>query len=127
GQTGPDPGRFAQVWLRDGSTPNGGSWVSSRAMSEFLRRTPESGSRALGWDTPERTGSGPSVFGTLAGARAFGHTGWTGTMLWVDPDRDLFLVFLTNRSLDPRARHSLTALRNLRSELSDLVIQGASR
>jgi hypothetical protein len=44
-------------------------------------------------------------------------------MLWIDPTRDLFLVFLTNRSLQPRARHSISALRTLRSALSDMVIR----
>ena len=48
-------------------------------------------------------------------------------MLWVDPTRDLFLVFLTNRSLEPRARHSIAALRTLRAELSDIVIRGTQR
>jgi CubicO group peptidase (beta-lactamase class C family) len=48
-------------------------------------------------------------------------------MLWVDPTRNLFLVFLTNRSLEPRARHSIAALRALRGELSDMVIRAYQR
>jgi CubicO group peptidase (beta-lactamase class C family) len=124
--TGDDVARFAQAWLREGSTPEG-PWVSATAVREFLRRSTESGSRALGWDTPEKRGPVPSIYGHLAGARTFGHTGWTGTMLWVDPTRDLFLVFLTNRSLEPRVRHSITALRTLRAALSDLVIRTARR
>jgi hypothetical protein len=47
-------------------------------------------------------------------------------MLWIDPERDVFLVFLTNRSLDPRARRSMTALRQIRTELSDLAISAGS-
>lgn len=124
--TGDDVARFAQAWLREGRGPDG-PWVSATSMREFLRRSAQSGTRMLGWDTPEQRGNVPSIYGQLAGPHTFGHTGWTGTMLWVDPTRDLFLVFLTNRSLDPRARRSITVLRSLRTALSDLVIRTSRR
>jgi CubicO group peptidase (beta-lactamase class C family) len=124
--TGDDVARFAQVWLREGRAP-GGPWVSATSVREFLRRSAQSRTRVLGWDTPELHGSVPSMYGQLAGPQTFGHSGWTGTMLWVDPARDLFLVFLTNRSLEPRVRHSITALRSLRTALSDMVIRTAQR
>jgi CubicO group peptidase (beta-lactamase class C family) len=124
--TGADLARFAQVWLRGGATSTG-SWVKSATLKEFLHRSPQSGTRALGWDTPDFAGAHPSVYGALADGATYGHTGWTGTMLWIDPDHDLFLVFLTNRSLDPRTRRSITALRSLRTGLSDLVIRAAQR
>ena len=124
--TGADLARFAQVWLRGGSSLTG-SWVKSATLKEFLRRSPQSGTRALGWDTPDHAMAHPSVYGALADGETYGHTGWTGTMLWIDPDHDLFLVFLTNRSLEPRTRRSITALRSLRAGLSDLVIRAARR
>jgi len=124
--TGNDVARFAQAWLRKGGTPEG-SWVSATSMQEFLRRTTQSGTRMLGWDTPEQGVRRASIYGELAGPETFGHTGWTGTMLWVDPGRDLFLVFLTNRSLAPKAPRSITALHSLRTSLSDLVIRLAQR
>jgi CubicO group peptidase (beta-lactamase class C family) len=124
--TGADVARFAQAWLQRGKVGDS-TWVSSRVMQEFLRRSGRSGTRLLGWDTPEVGGSQPSVFGALAGATTYGHTGWTGTMLWVDPERNLFLVFLTNRSLAPRIRNSLSVLRGIRSSLSDLVLRGTGR
>lgn len=124
--TGADVARFAQSWLRWGKVGDR-AWVSGRVMREFLRRSNRSGTRALGWDTPEIGGRQPSIFGALAGARTYGHTGWTGTMLWVDPERNLFLVFLTNRSLAPRARNSIAVLRGIRSSLSDLVIRLTQR
>lgn len=122
--TGLDLARYAQAWLRRGAG-RGGPWISEQTVATFLTRTPASGSRFLGWDSPERDQPEPSVFGTLPSPSSFGHTGWTGTMLWVDPERDLFFVMLTNRSLDPRNRRSLTAIRELRSELSDLVTRAA--
>jgi CubicO group peptidase (beta-lactamase class C family) len=124
--TGADLARYAQAWLRGGAT-SVGRWASPETLQEFLRLSPASGSRALGWDTPEQGGPNPSVFGKLAGAGTYGHTGWTGTMMWIDPDRDLFLVFLTNRSLDPRARRSIKALRALRGRLSEQVDMAAVR
>jgi CubicO group peptidase (beta-lactamase class C family) len=96
-------------------------------VQRFLSRSPSSGSRALGWDTPEHDAGHHSVYGDLACASTYGHTGWTGTMFWIDPDHDLFLVFLTNRSLRPRLAHSISALADIRTRLSDLVIQIARR
>ncbi len=124
--TGTDVARFAQQWLRQGAAQTG-QWVASATMQEFLRRTTESGSRALGWDTPGKYGDTPSIYGSLASPTTYGHTGWTGTMLWIDPVRDLFVVFLTNRSLEPKVRRSLTALRDIRSSLSDLVLNAGGR
>ena len=54
---------------------------------------PEGSSRALGWDTP----SGRSSAGTIMSADAFGHTGFTGTSIWIDPPREVVVVLLTNR------------------------------
>jgi CubicO group peptidase (beta-lactamase class C family) len=120
--TGDDIARFAQAWLSEGATADG-PWVKPTLLREFLQRSTQSGTRMLGWDTPEQRGRTPSIYGHLAGPRTFGHSGWTGTMLWIDPTRDLFLVFLTNRSLEPRARRSITALHTLRTSLSDLVLR----
>ena len=59
------------------------------------------------------------MFGRLLSPLAYGHTGWTGTELWIDPARDLFVVFLTNRSFDPRTRNSIVALRDIRHRVSE--------
>ena len=127
--TGSDVARFAQHWLRLGVAESGG-WVTPATMQEFLRRSTNPGhpgGRALGWDTPTVEGDRPSIYGTKPGRLTYGHTGWTGTMVWIDPGRDLFMVFLTNRSLDPRVRRSLNAMRDIRSELSNLVLASAGR
>jgi CubicO group peptidase (beta-lactamase class C family) len=116
--------RFAQTWLRNGAPPaTDKPWVSAASLQRFLARTPGE-RRALGWETPESPdpARGPPVYGSSICSCAFGHTGWTGTMLWVDPTADLFVVFLTNRSLEPRVRNSITALRELRNRLSDEVL-----
>lgn len=118
--TGLDLAKYAQVWLRRGALP-ARSWISGRTHAAFLTPSDAGGSRLLGWDSPDRGPGEVSVFGSLPSAASYGHTGWTGTMMWMDPDRDLFLIFLANRSLAPRHRNSLLAMRDVRARVSDLA------
>lgn len=67
--------------------------IDAETVALFTRRAGPESSRALGWDTP----SGRSSAGDFFSASSFGHTGFTGTSLWLDPERDLFVVLLTNR------------------------------
>lgn len=118
--TAMDLARFAQAWLRQGQLADGRRWVRAETLARFLERSVGAGTRVLGWDTPaEAVLDRTSSFGSLAGADTYGHTGWTGTSLWVDPGNDLFLVLLTNRSFDPRVRQSLVAIRDVRQNVSD--------
>ena len=66
---------------------------SPEIVAQFTARAAPASSRALGWDTP----SGRSSAGDYFGEGAFGHTGFTGTSMWMDPELDLFVVLLTNR------------------------------
>ena len=72
-------------------------------------------SRALGWDTMLPTSS----CGTRMSPRAFGHTGFTGTSLWIDPDRGVYVVFLTNRVHTTRDND---AIRQVRPGLHDAIM-----
>jgi CubicO group peptidase (beta-lactamase class C family) len=65
----------------------------------FTRRADPGSSRALGWDTP----AGLSSSGRFTTPSAFGHTGFTGTSIWIDPELDIFVVLLTNRVNPTRA------------------------
>ena len=67
--------------------------LESATVARFSQRVSESSSRALGWDTP----SGRSSAGDFFSGRSFGHTGFTGTSIWIDPELDLWVVLLTNR------------------------------
>jgi CubicO group peptidase (beta-lactamase class C family) len=120
--TGTDLARYAQAWLKNGVGPTG-QWVSAGTMRRFLSKGTNSGPRLLGWDTPEPNAAEPSLYGTLISNAAYGHTGFTGTELWVDPTNDIFLVFLTNRTFDPRVRNSAHGLRSIRTGLSDAAIR----
>ena len=68
-------------------------WVQAKRGPEWTSRQGLA-SRALGWDTNHRH---QASAGQLFSERSFGHTGFTGTSLWIDPDHDLFAVLLTNR------------------------------
>jgi beta-N-acetylhexosaminidase len=120
--TGMDLARYAQVWLRNGVGPRG-PWVTPATIRRFLSPGANTGPRLLGWDTPELDGKQPSLYGTLISPSAYGHTGFTGTELWIDPAHDLFLVFLTNGTFAPRAGNSHVALRTVRTSLSDAAIR----
>ncbi|WP_420633740.1 glycoside hydrolase family 3 N-terminal domain-containing protein [Candidatus Palauibacter sp.] len=79
-------------------------------VAQFTARADASeggSSRALGWDTP----SGRSSAGRYFGDGAFGHTGFTGTSIWVEPELDLFVVLLTNRVNPTRANQKHIELR----------------
>ncbi len=121
--TGMDLARFAQMWLDEGRA-SGGAFLAPATVRAFLAPSGVGGVRRLGWDGPDSTVH-PSAFGRLADTVVVGHTGWTGTFLWIDPARDLFVVFLTNRSLDPRRRQSIVEMREVRSRVSDAAIRAS--
>jgi CubicO group peptidase (beta-lactamase class C family) len=113
--TGRDLARFAQFLLRRGTTPDGTQLVRGGVVDAFVRRGP--GNRALGWEMRDTTTSNNT--GDLLSPATYGHTGFTGTSLWIDPERDLFVVVLTNRVFAPRTRRSITELKHVRGEVAD--------
>jgi CubicO group peptidase (beta-lactamase class C family) len=113
--TAADLSLFAQMMLNRG-TFNGVRIVSDTAVTRFTRRT--SGKRALGWDTSD----GEGTAGLHMGEQAYGHTGFTGTSLWIDPDRDLFVILLTNRVHAPRARRPAKVIADVRADLADAAV-----
>jgi CubicO group peptidase (beta-lactamase class C family) len=113
--TAADLSLFAQMMLNRG-TLNGVRIVSDSAVARFTQRT--SGTRALGWDTSD----GEGTAGVFMGENAYGHTGFTGTSLWIDPDRELFVVLLTNRVHAPRARRPAKVIADVRADLADAAV-----
>ena len=119
--TGVDLARFAQAWLRAAS--DHGDWLRRNTVAEFLTHSATSGTRVLGWDTPLPAG-GPteSLYGRCATTSTYGHTGWTGTEIWIDPGQDLFAVLLTNRSFAPtHPAQSFAELKEVRAKVADDV------
>ena len=97
------------------------AWITPRLVRQFTQRQniPPGSSRALGWDTPSENSSA----GTKMGPNAFGHTGFTGTSIWFDPDKGLFIILLTNRVNPTRTN---TKIFQVRRRVADLVTDALS-
>jgi len=110
-------GAFARWWLAlvQGTATRGDLIPVELAARAVARGTVPASSRGLGWDTMLPTSS----CGTRMSARAFGHTGFTGTSLWIDPARDLYVVCLTNRV---HASDDTEGIRRLRTAVHDTVV-----
>ncbi len=113
--TAADLSVFAQMLL-DGGVYNSVRVVADSTVQLFTRRA--AGHRALGWDTCD----GGAGCGQFMSARAFGHTGFTGTSLWIDPDRQMFVVLLTNRVHAARARRPGKVIADVRNDLADAAV-----
>ena len=126
--TAADVARFAQFVLRGGTARDGRHLLREETVRLFTSKATAfragTEARALGWQAVP-TGESVSSAGTLFGPRSFGHTGWTGTSLWIDPDRDLFVVLLTNRAYVPRARRPFTLLKRVRSGVADAAARAS--
>lgn len=99
--TAADLARYAQAWLTEGALLK--PETVALATVDYTPGMKES--RGLGWQKPPASSAGGRF--SLA---AFGHTGFTGTSLWIDPEQDCFAILLTNR-LHPSARDGLMAVR----------------
>ena len=105
--TGQDLARFARTYLRHG-TLDGVRVFDSATVSTFTRMADSTISRrALGWETP----TGGNSAGTRLTPLSFGHTGFTGTSLWMDPVRGVFVLLLTNRVNPTRENRKIGGVR----------------
>ncbi len=104
---------FGQMLLYEGEY-DGVRLLRPGTVASWTSRQRPGSSRALGWDTPSEI----STAGRYFGPRSFGHTGYTGTSLWVDPERGLFVVLLTNR-VNPTSEN--TRHEALRRAVADAV------
>jgi len=104
---------FAQ-FLLDGGTFDQVRILSPQTIARWTSRQNVVGSRALGWDTPTPGSSAGQYFSP----RSFGHTGYTGTSLWIDPEKGVFVVLLMNRV---NLRGEATRHAQLRRDVADAV------
>jgi CubicO group peptidase (beta-lactamase class C family) len=115
--TAPDLAIFMQM-LMNGGTYGGKRYLKEETIRMFTERQSGKSSRALGWDTKSRHGY--SSAGRLFSDNSFGHTGFTGTSIWADPERNLFVIFLTNRVYPTRENRKIFYVR---PALHDAVIE----
>jgi CubicO group peptidase (beta-lactamase class C family) len=111
--TAQDLAKFAHAMLRQGRPI-----LRPETVSLFTRResAPAGTTRALGWDTP----SSPSQSGKYFSAESYGHLGYTGTSLWIDPTRQLSITLLTNRTW-PNCSNQ--AIKRVRPQFHDAIIE----
>ncbi|HEU4763881.1 MAG TPA: serine hydrolase domain-containing protein [Gemmatimonadales bacterium] len=102
-----------------GASDPAGAAARSALAADFIRPQgmPPGSTRAIGWDTPGDVSSS----GHYMSARSFGHTGFTGTSIWIDPTRDLVIVLLSNRVHPTRANQNWGVA--VRGGVADRVLQ----
>jgi CubicO group peptidase (beta-lactamase class C family) len=131
--TAADLARFASMLLDEGRGP--GRRLVSRATVELFteRAGVPLATRALGWDTPsDETGvrsstpgaPGYTAAGSLLSPRSFGHTGFTGTSMWMDPERELYVILLTNRVHPTRENDGIRAVR---AQVADAAVRALEK
>lgn len=116
--TSSDLAVFAQMLL-DGGEYEGIRIFQPSTVKLFTTRA--AGTRGLGWDTCD-SANVRATCGRYLSARAFGHTGFTGTSMWVDPDRRMFMILLTNRVDDPRVRRPALVIHDIRADVADAAV-----
>ena len=115
--TAGDVAAFAQMLLNGGIYAHH-RFLASATIQEFTaRQVVGDSARTLGWDVPTPPNS---AAGHYFSPTSFGHTGFTGTSLWIDPERDLFVVLLTNRVNPTRTNEQI---RQARPVIHDAIIQ----
>jgi serine-type D-Ala-D-Ala carboxypeptidase len=120
--SGRDVARLTRMYL-NGGTLDGARIVSRETIQRFTTVQDSTlSNRALGWETPNGTNSA----GRVLKRPAFGHTGFTGTSIWVDPSRDLFIVLLTNRVNPTRQNLRITAVRATLADVVARVVDGGA-
>ncbi len=109
---------LAQMNLQDGYY-GGTRYLQEGTIKKFTTQQSSGNRRGLGWDKPERNGR-INPTSRYASAKSFGHTGFTGTAVWIDPEFDLVYVFLSNR-IHPKANNTKLIKSNIRTRIQDAI------
>ncbi len=117
--TSNDMAVILQMLLQDGSY-GGRQYIKPQTVALFTKRQFKGNRRGLGFDKPQLFPSEPGPACEEASANSFGHTGFTGTYIWADPDNELLIVFLSNRvnpDTEPNKLVQLGIRTNIQQEL----------
>ncbi len=113
-----DIAKLAQMLLQDGEY-GGNQYFHKKTIERFTQQQYDSNRRGLGWDKPlHGEWYGPTA--EQASKDTFGHTGFTGTAVWVDPEFDLIYVFLSNR-IHPDASNTKLLKDNTRTRIQEVI------
>lgn len=113
-----DLAKFLQMILQKGYY-GGKQFIKSETVALFTKKQSDQSSGGLGWDTKSPEGSSAGKYFDIT---SYGHTGYTGTSVWTDPTKNLFVILLTNRVYPTRNNNKLSKYRPL---IHDAVYQAA--
>lgn len=119
--TAMDLAKLGQLWLNKGSYA-GLDYFKPETVSLFTEKQYANSRRGLGWDKRDFVNEAISPTSKYASANTFGHTGFTGTCIWVDPDHDLVFIFLSNRVHPDMTNNKLLSM-NIRTRIHDVVYE----
>jgi CubicO group peptidase (beta-lactamase class C family) len=115
-----DLAKLGQMWLNKG-TYGGIRYFRPATIELFTQKQFSDSRRGLGWDKPPLSDwTGPTSL--LSSPMTFGHTGFTGTCIWIDPEFELVYVFLSNR-VHPDMNNNKLLAANIRSRIQDAVYE----
>ncbi|MDZ7715608.1 MAG: glycoside hydrolase family 3 N-terminal domain-containing protein [Balneolaceae bacterium] len=107
---------YAQMLLSKG-TYGGREYINSKTITKFTKRQTDISDRGYGFD---HKSEGFSTAGSLASPSTFGHTGFTGTSIWIDPERNMAIIILTNRTYPHRSYGK--NISKVRARVADAII-----
>ena len=125
--TADDLARFAYLYTQRGRA-YGVRLFRPATLRRFTRRIPARGDydMALGWMRVPRGRDLRHAAGVAVGPQTYGHTGYTGTSIWIDPETELFIVLLTNRVHPSRANNRIRDVRaRLHTAIAASVVPGS--
>lgn len=108
--------------LLNGGTLNNIQYLKPETIATFTARQASDSRRGIGWDKPEMNRNKVNPASDLASSKCFGHTGFTGTMTWVDPEYDLVYVFLSNRVYPTQDNRKLIRT-GVRTNIMDVIYE----
>ncbi|MCU4175432.1 serine hydrolase domain-containing protein [Carboxylicivirga sp. N1Y90] len=114
-----DLAKMSQLFLNKGKY-GGVEYFNPATIEHFTKRQNNTNRRGLGVDKPEHDPDKSSPVSRLASPASYGHTGFTGTILWIDPQYDLIYIFLSNR-IHPRAYNKKLIEMNVRTNIQDII------
>jgi CubicO group peptidase (beta-lactamase class C family) len=115
-----DLAKIAQMQLQEGVYGNK-TYLKKQTVDNFTSTQFKNNRRGLGWDKPDKKEESSSI-SEFASAASYGHSGFTGTILWVDPTFNLVFVFLSNRIYPSISNNKLNDLK-IRKRIHDVVYE----
>ena len=112
--------------LLNGGVYNNVQYLQQETIEKFTAKQASNSRRGIGWDKPEMDRRRGNPSSDLASALCFGHTGFTGTMVWADPEYDLVYVFLSNRVYPTQDNRKLIR-DGVRTNIMDVIYESFLR